>query len=144
MHSLASVEAVSEESPHRTTARSPGAFLYLSLGLGLLWILLAWRRPETTYHLGPPLIALAVALSHKTAGSGALSVPAAAGAAVSGLTNALVGTAVLAFNDKLEGGSLLPFGDATVESIVFSFGGAVVGFVIGIWGRGDAGPVDDG
>ena len=135
---------MTEESPYRAAARRPGAFLYLSLGLGLLWIFLAWRSPGTTYHLGPPLVALAVALSHKSAGSGPLSVPAAAGAAVSGLTNALVATGILAFNDKLEGGSLLPFGDATVESIAFSFGGAVAGFVIGIWGGRDAASGDGG
>ena len=135
---------MTEESQYRTAAKRPGAFLYLSLGLGLLWIFLAWRRPETTYHLGPPLVALAIALSHRSAGSGSLSAPAAAGAAVSGLINALIATGVLAFNDKLMGGSLLPFGDATVESIVFSFGGAVAGYVIGIWGRESATPSDDG
>lgn len=135
---------MTEESPYRTAARRPGAFLYLSLGLGLLWIFLAWRKPETTYHLGPPLVALAVALSHRSAGSGPLSVPAAAGAAVSGLMNALIATGILAFNDKLEGGSLLPFGDATVESLVFSFGGGAAAFVIGVWGGWNAAPGDDG
>ena len=134
---------MSEESPYRAAARRPSTFLYLSLGLGLLWIFLAWRNPQTTYHMGPPLVALAVTLSHRSAGSGPLSVPAAAGTAISGLTNALVATAVLAFNDKLMGGSLLPFGDATVESIVFSFGGAGAGFLLGIWGRGRADPVGD-
>lgn len=135
---------MTEESPYRAAARRPGAFLYLSLGLSLFWIFLAWRRPETTYHLGPPLVALAVVLSHKSAGSGVMSVPAAAGAAVSGLTNALVATGVLAFNDKLMGGSLLPFGDATVESIVFSLVGALVGFLIGISGKRAPIPPDVG
>ncbi len=124
-----------DESPEREAAHRPGKVLYLSLGLGLLWILLAFNNPETHYHLGPPLVAVAVPLSHRTTGSGPLSNPAAAGGAVSGLVNALFATGILAFNDKLMGGSWLPFGDATVESIVFAFGGAVVGFVIGIWGR---------
>ncbi|MDH3605489.1 MAG: hypothetical protein OER12_00675 [Acidimicrobiia bacterium] len=128
----------SDSSPEREAARGPGKVLFLSLGLGALWIFLAFNSPETTFHLGPPLVAAAVAMSHRSTGSGPLSNPAAAGAAVSGLTNALVATAVLAFNDKLEGGSLLPFGDATVEALVFAVGGAVVGFVIGIWGRGSA------
>ena len=135
---------MTDESPYRAAARRPGAFLYLSLGLGLLWIFLAWRSPGTTYHLGPPLVALAVALSHRSAGSGPLSVPAAAGAAVSGLTNALLATGILAFNDKLEGGSFLPFGDATVESLVFAFGGGLAAFVIGVWGRSESVAEDDG
>ncbi len=121
-------------SPEREAAHRPGKVLYLSLGLGLLWIFLAFNRPETTYHLGPPLVAAAVALSHRSTGSGPLSYPAAAGAAVSGLINALFATGILAFNDKLLGGSLLPFGDATVEALVFAVGGAIAGFVIGIWG----------
>lgn len=123
-----------ENTPERAAARRPGRALYLSLGLGLLWIVLAWSNPTTTYHLGPPLVALAVPLSHRTTGSGPLSVPAAAGAAVAGLSNALIATAVLALNDKLQGGSLLPFGDAAVESILFALVGALVGFGIGVWG----------
>ena len=126
---------MTDQSPERDAARSPGKLLFLSLGLGLLWIFLAFNSPTTTFHLGPPLVAAAVAMSHRSSGSGPLSNAAAAGAAVSGLTNALVATAVLAFNDRLEGDSLLPFGDATVESIVFAIAGAAGGFVIGIWGR---------
>jgi hypothetical protein len=122
-------------SPERQAAHGPGRLLYLSLGLGLLWIFLAFNNPSTSYHLGPPLVAAAVALSHRSTGSGPLSNPAAAGAAVAGLTNALFATAILAVTDRLLGGTLLPFGDATVEAIVFAVGGAVIGFVIGIWGR---------
>jgi hypothetical protein len=122
--------------PEREAARNPGRVLYLSLGLGLLWMLLAFRSPETTYHFGSLLVAAAVAMSHRSTGSGPLSNAAAAGAAVSGLMNALIATAVLALNDSLRGGSLLPFGDATVEAIVFAIVGAGAGFVIGIWGRG--------
>ena len=127
-----------KHSPEREAAHSPGAALYLSIGLAVLWAILAFRSPETTYHLGPPLVAVAVAFSHRSAGSGPLSAPAAAGAAVSGLTNALVATAFLSLAGKLEGESLLPFGDATVESLLFALGGAVVGFVIGGWGRSGA------
>lgn len=124
-----------DTSPEREAAHRPGRVLYLSLGLGLLWIFLAFSNPETTYHLGPLLVAAAVPLSHRSTGSGSLSNPAAAGAAVSGLVNALFVTGILAFNDKLLGESLLPFGDATVESLVFAVAGAILGFVIGIWGR---------
>lgn len=126
---------MTDSSPEREAARRPGKLLFLSLGLGVLWIALALNSPTTTFHLGPPLVAAAVAISHRSTGSGPLSYAAAAGAAVSGLTNALFATGILAFNDALEGGSLLPFGDATVESIVFAVGGAVAGFIIGIWGR---------
>ena len=125
---------MTDQSPKRVAARRPGGSRFLSIGLAILWIVLAWRNPDTTYHLGPPLVALAVSLSHRSAGSGPLSVPAAAGAAVSGLINALVAVGVLAFNDKLLGGSLLPFGDATLESILFAIAGAAAGFVIGVWG----------
>ena len=103
---------------------------------GVLWVILAFNNPETTYHLGPPLVAAAVPLTHRSSGSGPLSAPAAAGAAVSGLTNALIATAVLAIAGKLEGESLLPFGDATVESIVFAVVGAIAGYLIGFWGSG--------
>lgn len=126
---------MSDTSPEREAARRPGKALYLSLGLGLLWIFLALNSPETTYHFGAPLVAVAVPISHRSTGSGPLSNPAAAGAAVSGLFNALFATGILALNDSLRGGSLLPFGDATVEALVFAVGGAIVGFVIGIWGR---------
>jgi hypothetical protein len=124
-----------DTSPEREASRRPGKALYLSLGLGLLWIFLAFNSPETTYHFGAPLVAVAVPLSHRSTGSGPLSIPAAAGAAASGLLNALFATGILALNDSLRGGSLLPFGNATVEALVFAVGGAIVGFVIGIWGR---------
>ncbi len=127
---------MSDASAERKAAKAPGKVLYLSLGLGLLWIFLAFNSPNTTFHLGPPLVAAAVAVSYRSAGSGPLSNPVAAGAAVSGFTNALIATGILAFNDRLEGGSLLPFGDAIVESLIFAVAGAAVGFVIGIWGRG--------
>jgi hypothetical protein len=124
-----------DESPEREAAHRPGAALYLSLGLAVLWGILAFANPETTYHLAPPLIVAAVPLSHRSTRSGPLSVPASAGATVSGLTNALVATAILAFSNKLEGESLLPFGDAVVEAMVFALAGAVVGFAIGVIGR---------
>lgn len=126
---------MSTDSPERTAAHRPGAALYLSVGLALLWGILAFNNPTTTYHLGPPLVVLAVPLSHRSTGSGPLSTAAAAGASVSGLTNALVATALLFFFDRLEGESLLPFGDAAVESVLFAGVGAVVGFVVGVWGR---------
>ncbi|MBT8203385.1 MAG: hypothetical protein HKN74_11285 [Acidimicrobiia bacterium] len=126
---------MSNTTPERGAAHSPGKALYLSVGLAVLWVVLAFANPDTTFHLGAPLVAAAVALSHRTTGSGPLSPPAAAGAAVSGLTNALIATGILALNDKLEGGTLLPFGDATVETLLFAVGGAVVGFGVGVWGR---------
>ena len=122
-------------SPEREAAHRPGAALYLSFGLAVLWAVLAFANPETTYPLAPPLVAAAVPLSHRGTGSGPLSNAAAAGAVVSGLTNALGATAVLFLFDKLQGESLLPVGNAAVEAIVFALGGAVVGFLIAIWGR---------
>ena len=127
---------MANESPEREAARRPGAALYLSIGLAVLWAVLAFLNPNTTYHLAPPLIVVAVPLSHRTTGSGPLSGPAAAGATFSGLTNSLITTAVLALNDKLEGESWLPAGDATVEALVFAALGAVAGYVIAVWGRG--------
>jgi hypothetical protein len=126
---------MTDSSPEREAARRPGNVRFLSLGLGLLWIFLAFNNSAQTYHFGPFLVAAAVGMSHRSTGSGPLSNPAALGAAVSGLTNALVATGILAFNDRLEGPSWLPFGDATVETLVFAFAGAGLGFVIGIWGR---------
>lgn len=130
---------MAKDSPERAAAHRPGAALYLSLGLAVLWVVLGFLNPQTTYHLGPPLVVAAVPLSHRSTGSGPLSTAAAAGAVVSGLTNALIATAILFVFDKLEGESLLPFGDAAVESLVFAAGGAVLGFVMGIWGRREEG-----
>ncbi len=107
--------------------------VYLSAGLALAWTALAFWQPTTTWHLGPVVVAMSVAVVHRSLGP--LSRPAAMGAAVAGLTNAGLAILVLAVFDKLRGPALGFFPNALVESIVFAIVGAVVGALIGMTGK---------
>jgi len=69
---------MTDSSPEREAARRPGNVRFLSLGLGLLWIFLAFNNSAQTYHFGPFLVAAAVGMSHRSTGSGPLSNPAGA------------------------------------------------------------------
>lgn len=107
-------------------ARAVGLGMFLTL----VWAAVAWWRPESTYHLAPPLIAGAVPFlyaSETKQPAGWLRLGLVAGA---GLVMALVGALALASVNWLQGPTLLPFGDALVESIVFAVGGAAVGWLV--------------
>jgi hypothetical protein len=111
----------------------PPRTVYLSVLLAAVWVVLAWVRPTTTWHVAPLLVAAAVGAGHRLAGP--LSVPAGLGAAVSGLTNALVAALLLAIAGKFDGPSLLPAGGPLIETVVASFVGAAAGMVIAVAGR---------
>lgn len=82
----------------------------------LLWLVLAWRSPDVTYHLAPPLIA----------GAFAGLIGGARGAVL-----AFFGTAgvigLLAVTGLLAGPSLLPVGGAAFEAAAFAAAGAALG-----------------
>ena len=88
-------------------------------GMALLWALLAWNSPSTTYHFAPLIVAAAVpgALllgEAKVPGPTLILAGAASGVL------ALVVTTVLGTADRLIGPSLLPFGGAVAEALVFA------------------------
>lgn len=115
------------------SASDVGRLIYLSAGLAILWIALAFWQPETTWHLGPLVVALAPALVHRSAG--VMSRGAALGAATNGLINAAIATAILAYFDKLEGPALAFFPNVLTEVAVFAIIGAAVAYLLAVSGR---------
>lgn len=113
----------------------PPRAVYLSILLAAAWMVLAWVRPDTTWHLGPVLAAAGVGVGHRLAGSGPLSTAAGMGTAVAGLTNALVATFILELAGKLDGPSLLPAGGPLVEALVASVVGGAAGMAVAVAGR---------
>ena len=96
-----------------------------SAGFALLWGLLAWNSPSTTYHLAPLIVAAAVPgallLGDEKVPISQLILAGGAGGML-----ALIATVLLGSSDHLLGGSLLPFGGAVAEALVFTGAGAVV------------------
>ncbi len=86
----------------------------------VLWLLLAWRSPDVTYHLAPLLVAGAFA-AVIGGGRGAL-VAFAATTAVAALAGA---------GGLLAGPSLLPVGGAVLEALVFAAVGSALGSILG-------------
>ena len=78
----------------------------ISLGLALLWVVVALLRSGTTFHLAPILVAAAVPIA------------------------VAYDTRDLTLADEMTGPSLLPSGGAVTEAVVFSLTGAIGGFVI--------------
>lgn len=95
-----------------------------AIGLTVLWALLAWNSPSTTYHLAPILVAIvipgALLLGDEEAPRRTMVTAALAGTAL-----ALGATGFLGGTDHLTGGSLLPFGGAVTEAVVFVIAGAI-------------------
>ncbi len=102
----------------------------ISLGLAVLWVVVAFLRSGTTFHLAPILVAAAlpVAVAYDTRGH--TSTQQLVLATVGGLAIALVATLILTLADEMTGPSLLPSGGAITEAVVFSLVGAFGGFVI--------------
>ena len=102
----------------------------ISLGLALLWVVVAFLRSGTTFHLAPILVAAAfpVAVSYESRDQ--ISTLHLALASVIGLAISLVATLILTTADMMTGPSLLPSGGAVTEAVVFSLIGAIGGFVI--------------
>ena len=102
----------------------------ISLGLSVLWVVVALVRSGTTFHLAPILVAAAlpVAVAYDTRDQ--TSTRDLVLATVAGLAVALVATLILTLADEMTGPSLLPSGGAITEAVVFSLIGALGGFVI--------------
>ena len=93
-------------------------------GLTLLWAVLAWNSPATTYHLD--LLLVAIAMPGMVRLSGAVVPPRLLViAGFTGLALTLAATGVLGWSDRLAGPSLLPFGGAVTEAVGFAVAGAL-------------------
>ncbi len=102
----------------------------ISLGLALLWVVVALLRSGTTFHLAPILVAAAVPIAVAYDTQDQTSTQDLVVATVIGLVLALVATLILTLADEMTGPSLLPSGGAVTEAVVFSLTGAIGGFVI--------------
>ena len=100
--------------------------LRYAFALAVLWAVLAWNSPSTTYHLAPLLVA-GVAPVALLLGDERSPWQAILGAGVVGASLALITTAGLGLADRLIGPSLLPAGGAVVEAVVFASLGAALG-----------------
>lgn len=101
-----------------------------SIGLAVLWIVLALANDGTTYHFASLLVAIAVPGGLALSDEGTTRQTALMATAV-GFSLALGVTAALAVADALTGPSLLPFGGAVTESVLFAVSGAAVGVALG-------------
>ncbi len=107
----------------------------ISLGLAVLWVVVAFFRSGTTFHLAPILVAAAlpVALAYDTRNQ--TSTQDLVVATLFGLAIALIATLILTLADEMTGPSLLPSGGAVTEAVVFGLIGAIGGFVIAMLRR---------
>lgn len=103
----------------------------ISLGLAVLWVVLAFLRSGTTFHLAPILVAGALPVVVAFDVQDQISAQHLVLPTVIGLAGALVTTLILTVADEMTGPSLLPFGGAVTEAAVFSFAGAIGGFMTG-------------
>ena len=99
--------------------------------LGVIWLIVAFARPSTTFHLAPLLVAgtLPIVLS---SGEPAPGLGRLAGGAGIGAALGLTFTSILTVADRLQGPSLLPAGGAVTESVVFALIGAVGGLLVSL------------
>lgn len=110
----------------QTRSRTSATAIKISLGLALLWAVLAAVRPGTTFHLAPLLVAGAVPWLQRVEDRPAR--PVAFRLAVVGIGIAAGASVLLAIAGWLEGPTLLPFGGALEESLV----GAIIGGLAGL------------
>ncbi len=103
----------------------------ISLGLAVLWVVLAFLRSGTTFHLAPILVAGALPVVVAFDLQDQISAQHLVLPTAIGLVGALAATLVLTVADELTGPSLLPFGGAVTEAVVFSATGAIGGFMAG-------------
>ena len=102
----------------------------ISVGLAVLWVVVAFLRSGTTFHLAPILVAAALPVAVAYDSRDQTSTQQLVLATVGGLAIALVATLILTLADEMTGPSLLPFGGAVTEAIVFFLIGATGGFAI--------------
>ena len=102
----------------------------ISVGLALLWVVVAFIRSGATFHLAPILVAAAVPVAVSYDSRDNVSTLRLALASMIGLAISLVATLILTAADMMAGPSLLPSGGAVTEAVVFSLVGALGGFVV--------------
>ncbi len=112
--------------PDSRAAQKAGLF---TLGLAALWILVAWARPATTFHLAPLFVAGLLPYGYATIAKARPPRRFTAVLATAATIAALGTTGILAAADKLQGPSLLPAGGAVLEAVVFSLAGAALGLL---------------
>ena len=117
----------SVEDTHTRERTSPTA-IRVSLGLVVLWAVLAAIRPGTTFHLAPLLVAGAVPWVHRL--QDRPSRPITFRPAMIGLGLAGGASVVLALVGLLDGPSLLPFGGALEESLAAATIGGLAGLAV--------------
>lgn len=110
-------------------AKPPFAVANLSGLLAGLWVVLAFLRPEDTFHLAPILVGFTFPLAHRLRVQQRLTPIQSVFTAVGAALNLGVAIGILTLTDKLRGPSLLPFGGAITEAVVFGAVAAVVGAV---------------
>ena len=94
-----------------------------------LWVVLAFLRPESTFHLAPILVGFAFPLGHRLRVKRPLTAGQAMAAGIGSLINLGVAIGILTWADKLQGPTLLPFGGAVTEAVVFGAVAAVLGAI---------------
>lgn len=99
--------------------------LLLSAGVGLVWIVLAWRSPTLTYHFAPLIGGVVGPLSLRTQGRAEASLAQRAAGAVLGLMLAV--TLLLEVAGRQEGPNFLEVGPAWPEAVLFAAIGVVIG-----------------
>ena len=97
----------------------------LSGGVGLVWIVLAWRSPTLTYHFAPLIGGAVGPLSLRTRGQADAAIARATGGLV--LAMMLAVTLLLEIADRQEGPNFLEMGPAWPEAVLFAVIGVLVG-----------------
>lgn len=114
---------------HMTTTTAPTSSLRSVLGwtaaIGLVWIVAAALRPETTLHLGPLLLPLMPAFLLR-------GQDGARGGVLGGTATGATVLVILFLSGNLDGPALEPFTDVLVESVVFLAAATAAGFAI-VW-----------
>ena len=107
--------------------KTPFGIANLAGLLAGLWVVLAFLRPESTFHLAPILVGFAFPLGHRLRMRQPLAAGQAVASWVGSAINLTVAIGLLTLADKLQGPSLLSFGGAVTEAVVFGAVAAVAG-----------------
>ena len=99
--------------------------LLVSGGVGVIWLVLAWRNPSLTYHFAPLIGGAIWPLSLRSQGQASAQDGriAAAGA----LAMMLVVTVILLIGNAMAGPNFLHQGPAWPEAVLFAVVGAAIG-----------------
>ncbi len=116
--------------------REPAALRRSALyaaALGILWAILAWTRPEVTFHLAPVLVAGTLPAVYGWGADQPAPLEAVLVLAAVGEAGTILLAGGLWAAGKLAGPSLLPMGGAILESVLAASVGALGGFAAGGW-----------